>query len=179
MKRATLVLTVFMAAGCSSDHEDLRQWMAENTKDMRPSIAKLPPAQPYEPVPYSVNDLLDPFKSAKIEPDSKRGAGAGKGGLQPDFEARKLRNSVLEKYPLESLRMIGYLNVNKQPMAVIQADTNVKQIKIGEYIGLDFGVVTQISDKEVKLRELIQDAAGDWSERESSLYLQAKEGSKK
>jgi type IV pilus assembly protein PilP len=47
VKRATLVLTVFIAAGCSSDHEDLRQWMAENTKDMRPSIAKLPPAQPY------------------------------------------------------------------------------------------------------------------------------------
>ena len=75
--------------------------------------------------------------------------------------------------------MIGYLNVNKRQLAVIQVDDKVKQVKIGEYIGLDFGMVTQISDREVKLRELIQDAAGDWSERESSLFLQSKEGSKK
>ena len=99
--------------------------------------------------------------------------------FQPDFDAREMRNSVLEKYPLESLKMIGYLNVNKRPLAVIQVDDKVKQIKVGEYIGLDFGMVTQISDSEVKLRELIQDSAGDWSERESSLFLQGKEGSKK
>jgi type IV pilus assembly protein PilP len=40
-------------------------------------------------------------------------------------------------------------------------------------------MVTQISDTEVQLRELIQDSAGDWAERKSSLYLQSKEGSKK
>ena len=75
--------------------------------------------------------------------------------------------------------MIGYLNVNKQPLAVIQVDDKVKQIKVGDYIGLDFGMVTKITDKDVELRELIQDSAGDWSERKSSLYLQSKEGSKK
>ena len=52
-------------------------------------------------------------------------------------------------------------------------------LKVGEYVGLDFGMVTEISDNEVKLRELIQDSAGDWSERESSLFLQGKEGSNK
>ena len=102
-----------------------------------------------------------------------------KGGLQPDFEAREVRNSILEKYPLESQRMIGYLNVNRQHIAVIQVDQAVKQVKIGDYIGLDFGVVTNITEKELTLRELIQDAAGDWSERTSSLYLQGKEASKK
>jgi type IV pilus assembly protein PilP len=75
--------------------------------------------------------------------------------------------------------MIGYLNVNKRPLALIQVDDKVKQVKVGEYLGLDFGMVTQVSDSEVKLRELIQDSAGDWSERESSLFLQGKEGSKK
>jgi type IV pilus assembly protein PilP len=64
-------------------------------------------------------------------------------------------------------------------MAVIQVDDKVKQIKAGDYIGLDFGMVTKISDKEVELRELIQDSAGDWSERTSLLYLQSTEGSKK
>lgn len=181
MKRLILIAMCGALGACSSgEHEDLKRWMAESTKDMRGNIPKLPEVLPYQPVPYNVEALLDPFKASKIEPESKSRQGAGKGGaFQPDFEARELRNSILEKYPIESLKMIGYLNVNKRPMAVVQVEDKVKQIKVGDYIGLDFGMVTKISDKDVELRELIQDSAGDWSERKSSLYLQSKEGSKK
>lgn len=181
MKRLILIAMCGALGACSSgEHDDLKQWMAENTKDMRGNIPKLPEVLPYQPVPYDVEALLDPFKASKIEPESKSRQGAGKGGaFQPDFEARELRNSLLEKYPVESLKMIGYMNVNKQPIAVIQVEDKVKQVKVGDYIGLDFGMVTKITDKDVELRELIQDSAGDWSERKSSLYLQSKEGSKK
>ncbi len=181
MKRLLLIaLFGFLAACSSGDHEDLKQWMADNTKDMKGGVPKLPEVKPYEPVPYDVDAMLDPFKPGKIEPESKSKQGAGKGGaFQPDFDARELRNSLLEKYPVESLKMIGFLNVNNTPMAVIQVEDKVKQVKLGDYIGLDFGMVTKVSDKEIELRELIQDSAGDWSERKSSLYLQSKEGSKK
>lgn len=181
MKRLMLVALCSALGACSgSDHEDLKQWMAENTKDMRGNVPKVPEVLPYQPVPYDVEGVLDPFKPNKIEPESRYKQGAGKGGaFQPDFDAREMRNSLLEKYPIESLKMIGYLNINNRPMAAIQVDDKVKQIKVGDYIGLDFGMVTQVTDKEVVLRELIQDSAGDWSERKSSLYLQSKEGSKK
>ncbi len=181
MKRIMLVALCAALGACSGgDHDDLKQWMAESSKDMRGNIPKLPEVKPYQPVPYDVEALVDPFKASKIEPESKNRQGAGQGGaFQPDFDARELRNSLLEKYPVESLKMIGYLNVNRRPMAVIQVEDKVKQVKVGDYVGLDFGMVTQITDKEVVLRELIQDSAGDWSERTSSLYLQSKEGSKK
>lgn len=181
MKKIPLIVLCALLNACASgDHEDLKQWMAENTKDMRGNVSKLPEVKPYEPVPYDVEGILDPFKPSKIEPESKYKQVAGKGGaFQPDFEAREVRNSLLEKYPIESLKMIGYLNVNKRPMAVIQVEDKVKQIKVGDYIGLDFGMVTQVSDTEIQLRELIQDSAGDWTERKSSLYLQSKEGSNK
>ncbi|PKO92918.1 MAG: pilus assembly protein PilP [Betaproteobacteria bacterium HGW-Betaproteobacteria-10] len=174
-----IALCGFLAA-CSGDgHDDLKQWMADNSKDLRGSVPKLPEVLPYQPVPYEVDGLLDPFKPGKIEPASKNRQGAGKGGVyQPDFDARERRNSLLEKYPIESLKMIGFLNINRLPMAVIQVEDKVKQVKVGDYIGLDFGMVTQISDREVELRELIQDSAGDWSERKSTLHLQSKEGSK-
>jgi type IV pilus assembly protein PilP len=180
VKRLTaLALCIALGACSSGEHENLRQWIEENSNDLRPNIPKLPEVKPYQPVPYDTQGLLDPFKSNKIEPESKYKQ-AGKGSMfQPDYDAREMRNSILEKYPLESLKMIGYLNVNKRPLAVVQVDDKVKQVKVGEYIGLDFGMVTQITDSEVKLRELIQDSAGDWSERESSLFLQGKEGSKK
>ena len=181
MKRLFLIAMCGALGACSGgEHEDLKQWMEDSAKDMRGNIPKLPEVLPYQPVPYDVEGLLDPFKPAKIEPESKFRQGAGKGGaFQPDFEARELRNSLLEKYPLESLKMIGYLNVNKQPIAVIQVEDKVKQVRVGDYIGLDFGMVTKVSDKEIELRELIQDSAGDWSERKSSLFLQSKEGNKK
>ena len=181
MKRLILaVLSCSLWACSGGDHGDLRQWMDENSKGMRGGIPKLPEIQPYQPVPYEVESMLDPFKANKIEPESKYKNASGKGGaFQPDFEARELRNSLLEKYPLESLKMIGYLNVNNHPMAVVQVEDKVKQVKAGDYIGLDFGMVTKVSDKEIELRELIQDSAGDWSERKSSLLLQSTEGSKK
>lgn len=169
-----------LIAGCGGDdHADLRQWMADNTKDLRGGIPKLPEVRPYVPVPYETEAQVDPFKPSKIEPESKYKNAAKGGAFQPDFEARELRNSLLEKYSLESLKMIGYLNVNRQPIAVIQVQDKVKQVKIGEYMGLDFGMVTKITDNEVQLRELIEDSAGDWSERKSSLYLQSKEGGNK
>ena len=181
MKRLILVALCGALGACSGgDHEDIKRWMAENTQNMRGNIPKLPEVKPYEPVPYDVEVMVEPFRASKIEPESKRGKGGGKGGaFEPDFEARELRNSLLEKYPIESLKMIGYLNVNRQPIGVIQVENKVKQVKVGEYVGLDFGMVTRITDKEVVLRELIQDSAGDWSERTSSLYLQGKEGSSK
>ena len=181
MKRVLFFVLCGALGACSGEgHEDLKQWMADNSKNLRGTVPKLPEVLPYQPVPYEVEGMLDPFKPGKIEPESKNRQGASKGGaFQPDFDARELRNSLLEKYPVESLKMIGSLNINKRPMAVIQVEDKVKQIKVGDYIGLDFGMVTQISDKEVELRELIQDSAGDWSERKSTLYLQSKEGSKK
>ena len=181
MKRLILVALCGALGACSGgDHDDLKKWMADNTKDMRGRIPKLPEVKAYEPVPYDVEVLLDPFKASKIEPESKNRQGSGKGGaFQPDFEARDLRNSLLEKYPVESLKMIGYLNIKRRPIAVIQVENKVKQVKVGDYVGLDFGLVTQVTEKEVLLRELIQDSAGDWSERTSSLYLQGKEGSNK
>lgn len=180
-KQLTLAVLCSLLAACSgADHEELRQWMADNTKNMRGNVPKLPEVKPYEPVPYEMDGVIDPFKPGKIEPESKYRQASGKGGaFQPDFEARELRNSLLEKYPIESLKMIGFLNLNKQPMAVIAVDGKVKQVKVGDYLGLDFGMVTRVMETEVQLRELIQDSAGDWSERKSSLYLQSTEGSKK
>ncbi len=182
MKRVFfMAVTLLTLSACGDNgNERLQQWMAENSKDLRGNVPKLPTVKPYEPVPYAVDGILDPFKTSKIEPESKYKQLAGHGGaFQPDFEAREVRNSLLEKYPLESLKMIGFLNVNNVPMAVILAADKIKQIRQGDYIGLDFGMVTKVSETEIQLRELIQDSAGDWSERKSSLYLQNKEGGKK
>ena len=75
--------------------------------------------------------------------------------------------------------MIGYLYVNRKPMAVIQAEDKVKQVRVGDYLGQDFGRVKRVTESEVEVHELVQDSAGEWTERTSFLYLQSTDGGKK
>lgn len=179
MKRiCPILLSCLLAACLGGEHEDVKQWMKENTKDLRGAIAPLPKVVPYQPVPYLNDKSLDPFALAKLEPDNKMGKGTS-GRNAPDFEARNERNNLLEKFPLETIRMIGFLNVNHLPMAVVQVEQHIKQVRKGEYIGQDFGFVTDITDHQLVLKELVQDSAGDWTERISTLQLQAKEEKKK
>jgi type IV pilus assembly protein PilQ len=48
----------------------------------------------------------------------------------------------------------------------------VYQAKLGGYIGQNFGLIVKISEAEVQIKETVQDAAGDWVEREAKLELQ-------
>ncbi|MEF8706510.1 MAG: pilus assembly protein PilP, partial [Candidatus Accumulibacter sp. UW27] len=93
------------------------------------------------------------------------------GGFRPDLDRPK---EPLELYPLESLKYVGVMTRKTQSYAIIQAESTLHQIKIGNYMGQNFGVVVDISEAEVTLRELIQDSAGDWVERTSTLMLQEK-----
>lgn len=166
IRRAALIAVVGAAlAGCGGEsHQDLRTWMAEQGKNTRGRLEPVPQIKPYEPFAYNAFDLPDPFKPRKIEPT--------KGGskLAPDLGRRR---EPLEGFPLESLTMVGTLEKNKAMFALVRTpEKDVYQVRSGNYLGQDFGVIVGISDTEVKLRELVQDGAGDWTERTSSLQLQ-------
>ena len=126
--------------------------------------------KPYEPVPYTAFDLPDPFGPAKIELAAKgTGPGTG-GGLKPDLNRPK---EPLEAYPLESLRMVGTLErAASRPSGSCGRTPGCTASGSGNYMGQNFGVITKISEAEITLRELFQDAGGDWAERESTLLLQ-------
>jgi type IV pilus assembly protein PilP len=123
--------------------------------------------EPYEPVPYDAGNILDPFKAAKMGPQEKKGGG----GFRPDLDRPK---EPLELHPLETLKYVGVMTKKKVSYGIVQVDGTLYQVKIGNYMGQNFGVVVDISESEITLRELIQDSAGDWVERTSTLLLQEK-----
>jgi type IV pilus assembly protein PilP len=138
--------------------------MAEQGKGTRGRLEPIPQIKPYEPFAYNAFDLPDPFKPRKIEP--------AKGGskLAPDLARRR---EPLESFPLESLTMVGTLERNKAVFALVRTpEKDIYQVRAGNYLGQDYGVIVGISDTDIKLRELVQDGAGDWTERTSSLQLQ-------
>jgi type IV pilus assembly protein PilP len=171
MKRIAITLGVALVlGGCDGgEQQELKAELASMTKDLRGKVDPLPVVKPYEPVPYTAYDMPDPFGPAKIQLVAAKGAGKGAGSLQPDLNRPK---EPLEAFPLESLKMVGTLERGRQMYALVKADSGLYRVRVGNYLGQNFGVITKITDSEVALRELVQDAGGDWAERESTLQLQ-------
>jgi len=67
------------------------------------------------------------------------------------------------------------LQQSKQTFGLVKADANLYRVRAGNYMGQNFGLITEVNENEIRLRELIQDAGGDWTERASTLPLQEKE----
>lgn len=171
--------SAMLLLGCTgSEQQSVREWIASTPADSRARVSPLPDVKPYIPLQYNAEAQLDPFRPSRLIPESKQFQQGKPSGLQPNFEARELRNSPLERYPLDSLRMVGYLVLNNKPIGVIQAEQLTKQVKVGDYIGTDFGLITKITEKEITLREMVQDSGGDWTERASALPLINKEPGK-
>ncbi len=158
-------------ASCGGEqYSDLRQFVKDSENLPHGRIPPLPDVKPYEPFTYDAYNLIDPFKPRKIEPP-KSAAG---GGIQPDLARRK---EPLEAYPLENLRMVGTLQQNKQTYALVKSpDNNLFRVKSGNYVGQNFGLITDVSESTIKLKEIVQDSGGDWTERVSTLTLAEEAG---
>ena len=162
-----MAVTALLLAGCGGDQfSDLRQFVKESGEGLRGRVEPIPEVKQFEPFAYNAFDLPDPFKPRTTIADSR----AGGGGPQPDLNRRK---EALEAFPLESLQMVGTLEQKRVYYALIKTpDKNLYRVKVGNYVGQNFGVITAISDSAVTLKEVIQDSSsGSWTERTSNLQL--------
>jgi type IV pilus assembly protein PilP len=159
-----LFLSVFLLASCGgTEGDDLDQFMADAAKTMSTKVEPLPQVQPYVPLQFNVDGTIsDPFRPRKV---------VSSGTFQPNLSRPK---EPLEAFPLENLKYVGALTKNKSTYALIKTpDNTLQQVKIGNYLGTNYGLVTSINDSEVTLKEIVQDElSGDWVERISSLSLQ-------
>lgn len=164
-----LVLAAALLIACGGEEfQDLRDFVRDSGADLRGQVDTPPEIKPYEPFPYENNaSLPDPFKPRKQE--TKNVGGSGSGLNQPDFARPK---QELEEFPLESMKMVAFIRNSKVAKAVIRSsEGKLHNVKVGNYIGMNFGQITSITESEVKIKEMVQDGAGDWSERISSLQL--------
>ncbi len=167
--RLIVVLTIAAAlAGCGSDQfSDLKQFVAEADKSSGGGarVEPLPRADPYQPFVYAQAELEDPFRPRKIEP-----AKSTKGQLAPDLNRRR---EPLEAFPLDNLKMVGTLQQGSTVFALVRTpDNNLFRVRQNNYIGQNFGLIQEISETGMKLKELVQDSAGEWTERVTQLFLQ-------
>ena len=164
MKRLLIPAALLVVAGCSSEIDELKQFVRDSDKGIPRRVEPLPAVKPFEPFAYEGFDLPDPFKPRKLSAPKEGSAG----GVAPDLNRRK---EPLEAFPLEQLKMVGTLSQNKETYALVRADKTLYRVKKGNYMGQNFGLITDVNESEIKLKEIVQDSAGDWAERQSILPL--------
>jgi type IV pilus assembly protein PilP len=164
IKWSCLILSLLLLTSCGgTGGDDLDQFMADAAKTMNTKVEPLPQVQPYVPLQFNVDGTIsDPFRPRKV---------VSSGTFQPNLSRPK---EPLEAFPLENLKYVGALTKSKSTFALIKTpDNTLQQVKIGNYLGTNYGLVTSINDSEVTLKEIVQDElSGDWVERISSLSLQ-------
>ena len=133
------------------------------------SVTPLSPPKKFNPEPYVSAQAVEPFSPQKLSVALKQEARQPSSLLAAELNRRK---EPLEAYPLDSMAMVGSVARGSQPFALLRVDNLLYQVKLGDYLGQNFGRVTRIAETELKLREIVQDAAGEWIERDASLQLQ-------
>lgn len=175
--RVTAALALLLAlAGCdSSGHEELQQWMGEQRAAAKPRIQPIPEPKKFTPQAYTQEAAVDPFSNQKLTQALKRES------AQPNSTAAALvapelarRKEPLESFPLDAMTMVGSLARQGQPVALVRVDNLLYQVRPGNYLGQNYGRIIKIDETEVVLREIVQDAAGEWIERTAKLQLQEK-----
>lgn len=163
---AAIVLGV---AGCADSGVELQQWMQDTKQQTKISIPKLSEPKKFIPFLYDAKRSVDPYSPTKLSIALARAQGSSNSLLKPDMERRR---EPLESYPLDTLKMVGTLEKPGMVYALLQGDKTLFQAKIGNYVGQNFGVITKVTETGVDIKEIVQDASGDWVERQAKLELQ-------
>jgi type IV pilus assembly protein PilP len=168
---ATLAMLSFALAGCSGEQEELAQWMEQQRREVKPDVPPLSPPKKFNPQSYVALSGVEPFSTQKLSVALKQEARQPNSLLAAEINRRR---EPLEAYPLDSMTMVGSVVRTGRPYALLKVDNLLYQVKPGDYLGQNYGKITKISETGVSLREIVQDAAGEWIERTSALQLQEK-----
>jgi type IV pilus assembly protein PilP len=169
--RAALVVALLSGLpGCADNGtQEVRQWMDDARREVKVQIPKVSEPKKFVAFAYSGKNQVDPYNPSKLALALAKMQSKSGSSFKPDLDRRR---EPLESYPLDNLKMVGTLQKPGLSYVVLLADKAIFQAKVGNYIGQNFGMITKITETEVLIKEIVQDGAGDWVERDAKLELQ-------
>lgn len=172
-RRFIVILVSALVAGCMPTGDDeLRAWISEQRANTKPRITPLTEPKKFVPEAYSAEGSVEPFNQVKLTQALRRDStqiASNATLIAPEMARRK---EALEAFPLDVMAMVGSLNKTGNPTALLKVDNLLYQVKQGNYLGQNYGKIIKITENQIQLREIVQDATGDWMERITSLDLQ-------
>lgn len=170
------IATLTLLPGCSNDDfSDLNQYIAEVKLRPKGTIKPLPINEPVEPFIFKPeNSPRDPFKAIKPrgECEDSNDCPEEKESLPGTGPDTKRRKEELEAFPIESLKMIGTVNMKSNLWGLIKSsDRTVYRVQVGNHMGQNYGRIIRINPDKIELMEWIKDQQGVWSEQQMSIKL--------
>ena len=164
--RLVLMLgALLVLSGCTRGMSDLRDWVAQEKGKKGAPIPPLPVIKTFETFQYTDEGKRDPFSAstAETQPSSPSS------GPRPDEGRPK---EPLEMFALDSLKMVGTVGTGAAMEALVKDPGGViHRVHRNEYMGQNYGRVTDIAEDHIDLVELVSNGNGGWMERSASIGL--------
>jgi len=160
LKIVGLALTL---TACSSDHSELQAYIEEVQARPGGAIEPLPEVQPAPSHVYEPGNRRSPFIPDEPQrlPDDD--------GIGPNVDRPR---EFLEGRPLDALTMVGTLRNDQGAYGLVQDPEGlVHRVTIGNHMGQNYGRITDISEAEIQLVEIIADGIGGYYERPAAIGL--------
>lgn len=166
-KLLILFLSTIIVSGCEQN-SDLQTYVAQVKARPAQPIDPLPTITPYVPMAFTAQKARNPF----IDPKPEQGQMVAKAKLkciQPDLTRKK---EDLEQYSLDNLVMKGTLANDRGLWGLVMAPGGmVYRVSSGQYMGLNHGKITKITQNDIEVVEMIPDGSGCWNNRTTTLTL--------
>ena len=146
--------------------------MKEQRAKTLPKVEPIAEPVRFVPQPYQSEGNTPPFSQEKLTAALRRASDAASPSLTlltPELNRRK---EPLEAEPLDAIAMVGLLDRKGQRVALVKVGPLLYQVRVGNYLGQNYGRITRISESDITLREIVQDGTGEWIERQAVLQLQ-------
>ena len=143
---ALLVACAAVLSACAADQDELKQWMEQQKREVKPNVEPLSAPKKFNPVPYAALGAVEPFSTQKLTVALKQEARQPNSLLAAEINRRK---EPLEAYPVDSMAMVGSVTRNGRPYALLKVDNLLYQVKQGDYLGQNYGKIIKISETDV------------------------------
>lgn len=153
-------------SACGGANDDLRAYIDDVKARPGGRIEPLPPVEPAPSFVYDAGVRRSPFMPDEPQRRRSNDPNAVEG---PDPNRPR---EELEKFPLDTLRMVGTLADRRATFGLIQTtDGLVWRVSVGNHMGQNYGRIVAISDSEIQLVEIISDGLGGYLERPAAIAL--------
>ncbi len=167
------LLASLLLTGClGSDDADLRDWVTQQRATAKPRITPLNEPKAFVPQPYTSAELTSPFNRQKLTLALRRDSESNASNMALLQAEQNRRKQELESYPLDAITMVGSMHQQGVETALVRVNKLIYQVKPGTYMGQNYGRIEKVTENSIRLREIVQDPAGDWVEKATVLELQ-------
>lgn len=155
-----------LLAACSADTGELRSYIDEVKARPGGEIEPLPQPRPAPTFTYEPGDRRSPFMPDQQQERPSNNPDAVEG---PDPDRPR---EYLEQFPLDTLSMVGTLNIDGTTYGLVQTQNGlISRVTVGNHMGQNYGRITNVTESEIELVEIVPDGLGGFIERPAGIGL--------